>query len=129
MLCLPFSPDRPFYLAIPLRNPFTDPILTMLSAAFLVALTGTAIGAAVPAAETNHRLVARQDSDNWCGAVKTTNDVKTVEATWTIPTVSVPKGQPSGRDYFAYQWVGTGGTSSCGRNQDLLQCGTSVHVR
>lgn len=52
-------------------------------------------------------LAARDvQNDIWCGAVTTSKNITSVEASWTVPTASIPKGGSKDTDYWFYQWVG-----------------------
>ena len=73
-------------------------------------------------------IVARDStSDNWCGTILTGKDIKTAEATWTVPTARLPAGGSKTTHYENSQWVGIDGDDSCAGA--LLQGGTSATVR
>ncbi|KAJ3479369.1 hypothetical protein NLG97_g8337 [Lecanicillium saksenae] len=68
------------------------------------------------------------NSDNWCGAVKTAANISEVEATWTVPAISIPVNASKTDHFSSYQWIGMGGTGSCPNNGDLLQAGTGAEI-
>lgn len=76
-----------------------------------------------------HQLSKRFLSDNWCGAVQSTKGVKELEATWTVPTISIPSNATTTDHFSSYQWIGMGGVSACAARTDLLQAGTGAEVR
>ncbi|KAL3962445.1 hypothetical protein ACCO45_003968 [Purpureocillium lilacinum] len=65
-------------------------------------------------------------SENWCGPVITSNNVTSIEATWVVPSVAIPRGGSSEGDFWFYQWVGIDGTNNC---PGLLQAGTGHTIR
>ncbi|ODA77413.1 hypothetical protein RJ55_07042 [Drechmeria coniospora] len=60
-------------------------------------------------------------SSNWAGPVKAGSGISVVEATWTVPNVSIPVGRSKTDQYWFYQWVGIDGVGNC---TVLLQGGT-----
>lgn len=52
------------------------------------------------------RLASRSESSsNWCGPVTTSSNITSVEASWTVPTASIPQDGSKGTEYWFYQWV------------------------
>ncbi|WPG99134.1 peptidase a4 family domain-containing protein [Acrodontium crateriforme] len=94
-------------------------VATLLGAAAAIPQGKTAAGA--PHSQLNAASGPPKgdiDSSNWCGAVTSVPDVRTVEATWVVPTASSPAGSTT---YWNYQWIGIDGVNDCGV---LLQGGT-----
>lgn len=88
-----------------------------------------ALAVAAPAGEApEHQLARRYDSDNWCGVVTTHKNIYTIEATWTVPTISIPTYGDKTDHYSTYQWVGMGGSGNCGSSTDLAQAGSGMEV-
>lgn len=84
-------------------------------------LAAIASASAIPA----RAISPRGATGNWCGLLNHSANITSVEATWTVPTVSATsKGKVQ---YYAYQWLGIGGQdgTTCG---DLLQGGTATNV-
>ncbi|KAJ3497869.1 hypothetical protein NLG97_g1566 [Lecanicillium saksenae] len=82
----------------------------------------------VAAAKAPSQAKRGYTSTIWCGPILYGNYFKTVEASWTIPNVSLPTGGDENEDYFSSQWVGIDG-SGAKENGDctaLLQAGTSI---
>lgn len=52
-------------------------------------------------------------STNWCGPVTGAANITSVEATWTVPTATLPAGGDNSTEYWFYQWVGIDGTNGC----------------
>ncbi|KAJ6783228.1 hypothetical protein PWT90_01146 [Aphanocladium album] len=65
-------------------------------------------------------------SDIWCGLVTSAESVNVVEGTWTVPSISLPRGADAEKEYWSYQWVGIDGNNKdC---QVLLQGGTGQTI-
>lgn len=95
-------------------------LASIIPASLLVAF---ASASAIPARAISPRFSGQ--TTNWCGLVTSQTNITSVEATWTVPTVTPnSKGKVQ---YFSYQWLGIGGQDglSCG---DLLQGGTAANV-
>lgn len=91
------------------------------------AFVGLAAAGTVPrAADSTHRAV--RHSNNWCGKVNYYKDITEIEATWTVPAVTIPAGGSYGPKWQTYSWIGTGGSKPCGSDKDLLQAGTASFV-
>ncbi|KAG8406984.1 hypothetical protein J3458_020489 [Metarhizium acridum] len=75
--------------------------------------------------ETAGSIFKRFNSSNWCGPVTHGSGITSVEGTWTVPEVFLPKGGWLSERYQFYQWVGLDGTRDCGA---LLQGGTGQTV-
>ncbi|KAJ6789861.1 hypothetical protein PWT90_10799 [Aphanocladium album] len=84
--------------------------------------------AAIAAGTSIPRGANRDTSTIWCGPVLRGNDFKTVEASWTIPNVSLPNGGDEHDVYFTSQWVGIDGSGGQDKSHctALLQAGTSI---
>lgn len=50
-----------------------------------------------------------EQSSIWCGQDLTGQNVKTVEASWTIPNVSYPADANVHQQYYSSQWIGIAG--------------------
>ncbi|KAK3181805.1 hypothetical protein K4F52_006872 [Lecanicillium sp. MT-2017a] len=94
--------------------------------------TITATGDVVDAAALNPHpssLHRRQESwETWCGAVRYVPDggqIKSVEGSWTVPSISAPSDGASDEDYWVYHWVGIDGSYGC---NTILQAGTSLDI-
>ncbi|KAJ6785799.1 hypothetical protein PWT90_06932 [Aphanocladium album] len=98
----------------------------MLTLSFALAAVVSVVVAA-PYSEV-HQHSRRFNSDNWCGAVLTHSRINSVEATWTVPKISIPSNGDVGAHYSEYQWIGMGGTSGCAGAGDLLQAGTGAEI-
>lgn len=88
------------------------------------------LGPSTALARSIARASMKDTSSIWCGPVLYGNDLKTVEASWTIPNVSLPNGGDENEDYFSSQWVGIDGSDGQDKQKcsALLQAGTSVGV-
>ncbi|KHN97924.1 Concanavalin A-like lectin/glucanase [Metarhizium album ARSEF 1941] len=75
--------------------------------------------------DTAGGIFKRSASYNWCGPVNFGSGITSVEATWAVPKVSLPRGGWPSHDYHFYQWVGLDGTKGCGA---LLQGGTGQTI-
>ncbi|KAJ3499355.1 hypothetical protein NLG97_g399 [Lecanicillium saksenae] len=98
----------------------------MLATSFVLASLAS-VAAAAPNSKV-HQHSRRFNSDNWCGAVLTYSGINSVEATWTVPTISIPPNGDAGAHYSEYEWIGMGGTSACSATGDLLQAGTGAEI-
>ncbi|KAJ6789594.1 hypothetical protein PWT90_09059 [Aphanocladium album] len=95
----------------------------------IVAAAIASVAVAAPAEESSlHQHRKRYISDNWCGAVKSTTSVSVVEATWIVPSISIPSNATNTKHYSSYQWIGMGGDPTCGAKTDLLQAGTGAEI-
>lgn len=117
-----FFASIPSYYKTP-TNPFAMYTSNLATAA---ALVGLAAAAGVPRAADAYPAIKR--TPNWCGQINRHSDIVEVEATWKVPTVSLPAGASTNQNYYSLTWIGTGGDAPCGDTGDLFQAGTSGTV-